>query len=115
MDKLEVVSMRKLYRYNLQMFDWTLKGILLINFLSACEQESLSVGLYVQIWSHFWTCFHQNGQSDLSVATLAGCLLNEGTKEVKQLVQGQEWNLSELHLCIWYNFPQCCAKTTPLR
>lgn len=101
------------------MSDWTLKGTLLICFLSACAQESLPVGLSVQslalIWPQFLTCFHQNGQCDLSEGTLAGCLLDGGTKEVKQLVQGQEWNLSGLHLFIWCNFPQCCAKATPLR
>lgn len=102
--KLEIVSMRNLYRYNLQMFDLTLKGTLLIYFLRACEQENLPVALSVQtlalIWPHFLIFFHQNSQSDLSEVTLAGCPLNGGTKEVKQLVQGQEWNLSELHLCI---------------
>lgn len=75
----------------------------------------LSVQSLALIWPHFLPCFHQNGQPNLFEDTLAGCLLNGETKEVKQLVQGQEWNLSELHLFSWYNFSRCCAKTTPLK
>lgn len=86
------------------MFDWALKETLLIYFLSSCEQESLPVGLSVQslalIWSHFLTYFQQNDQYALFEDTLSWCLLSGGTKEGKQLVQGQEWNLSKLHLFI---------------